>query len=70
MVLGFFHIVPDGWALPEPFQHRGEGEQEEKGTFFIFLPLAISLRSQKAILQLIFLPPFTRAFCKGTGIPL
>lgn len=36
MVLGFFHIVPGGWALPEPFQHRVEGEQKENGTFFYF----------------------------------
>lgn len=36
MVPGFFHIVPDGWALPEPFQPRGEGEREENGTFFYF----------------------------------
>lgn len=36
MVQGFFHIVPDGWALPEPFQCCGEGDQEENGTFFYF----------------------------------
>lgn len=48
----------------------GKGSERKTEPFFIFLPFAISLRSQKAILQLIFLPPFTRAFCKGTGIPL
>jgi len=36
MVPAFFHIVPDGWALPEPFQHGGEGEPEQNGTFFHF----------------------------------
>lgn len=35
-VPAFLHIVPDGRALPEPFQHCGEGEREENGTFFYF----------------------------------
>lgn len=48
----------------------GKGSERKTEPFFIFLPFAISLRSQKAILRLIFLPPFTWAFCKGTGIPL
>lgn len=36
MVLPFFCIVPDGWALPEHFQHRMEGGRKENGTFLYF----------------------------------
>lgn len=34
--MAFFHIVPDGWAFPELFQHRVEGERKENGIFFHF----------------------------------